>query len=60
MFNTPILFITFIRLDTAKKVFERIRQIQPKKLFIASDGPRKNKPEDKKNAMLSKTIFLIT
>lgn len=58
MFNTPILFITFIRLDTAKKVFERIRQIQPKKLFIASDGPRKNKPEDKKKCDAVKNYIL--
>jgi len=42
MFNTPILFIIFNRLDTAKMVFETIREMQPKQLFIAADGPRKN------------------
>jgi hypothetical protein len=40
MFNTPILFIIFKRLDTAKQVFSVIRQIQPAHLFIAADGPR--------------------
>ena len=46
MFNTPILFIIFNRPDTAKKVFKKIQKIEPKQLFIAADGPRKNKPED--------------
>ena len=46
MFNIPILFIIFNRPDTAKKVFKKIQEIKPKQLFIAADGPRKNKPED--------------
>jgi len=46
MFNTPILFIIFNRPDTAKKVFKKIQEMKPKQLFIAADGPRKNKPED--------------
>ncbi|GIW23165.1 MAG: hypothetical protein KatS3mg068_2172 [Candidatus Sericytochromatia bacterium] len=41
MFEVPILFIVFNRLDTTKQVFEQIRKIKPKKLFISSDGPRK-------------------
>jgi hypothetical protein len=40
MFNTPILFIIFNRLDTTKQVFSAIRQIKPSRLFIAADGPR--------------------
>ncbi|MBO4581903.1 MAG: nucleotide-diphospho-sugar transferase [Bacteroidales bacterium] len=41
--DVPILFVIFNRMDTAEKVFETIRQAQPKKLYIAADGPRKNK-----------------
>ncbi|HBT93774.1 MAG TPA: nucleotide-diphospho-sugar transferase [Chitinophagaceae bacterium] len=40
MFNTPILFIIFNRLDTTKNVFEQIKKVQPAQLFIAADGPR--------------------
>ena len=40
MFNVPILFIIFKRLDTTKQVFSQIRRIQPRHLFIAADGPR--------------------
>ena len=46
MFNTPILLVIFNRPHTAKKVFKKIQEIEPKQLFIAADGPRKNKPED--------------
>jgi hypothetical protein len=45
--KTPVLFLVFNRLDTTKKVFAEIRKAKPQKLFIASDGARKNKPEEK-------------
>jgi len=38
--ENPILFIVFNRLDTTKQVFEVIQQAKPKRLYIASDGPR--------------------
>ncbi len=41
--NTPILFLLFNRPDKAKIVFERIKEAQPNKLFIAADGPRSGK-----------------
>ena len=41
--KTPILFLVFNRLDSTKKVFNEIRKIKPKKLFIVADGPRNNK-----------------
>jgi hypothetical protein len=37
----PVLFIVFNRLDTTKKVFEEIRKSKPPKLYLASDGARK-------------------
>jgi hypothetical protein len=40
MIKTPILFIVFNRLDTAKEVLAAIRNARPGKLFIAADGPR--------------------
>lgn len=44
--KTAILFIIFNRLDTALKVFERIREARPQRLYIAGDGPRIGKPEE--------------
>lgn len=46
MFETPILFIIFNRLDTTKQVFEKIREIKPKQFFIAADGPREGNESD--------------
>lgn len=43
MFETPILFIFFNRIETTKIVFSKIKQIKPKYLFLAADGPRQQK-----------------
>lgn len=40
MYQIPILFIVFNRLETALKSFEVIRSIQPNHLYIASDAAR--------------------
>lgn len=45
-FKTPILLLTYTRLDTTVKVFERIKEQKPKYLFVASDGPRNDRVED--------------
>lgn len=44
--HTPVLFIIFNRARTAQKVFERIRQVKPKKLYVAADGPRQHVTTD--------------
>jgi len=46
-FNTPILFIVFNRIKTTQQVFEKIREVKPKKLFVAADGPRKSREGEK-------------
>jgi hypothetical protein len=40
--NIPVLFIFFVK-ETAKEAFKSIQKVKPKKLYLASDGPRKNK-----------------
>lgn len=40
MFDTPVVLIIFRRPNETMKVFEAIRQIQPRTLFIVADGPR--------------------
>lgn len=42
--KTPVVFIIFNRLDTAKRVFNVIAQAKPKKLFVIADGPRSTRP----------------
>ncbi len=43
MFETPVLFLVFNRLDTTKQVFAKIREIQPRQLFVGADGARVGK-----------------
>jgi hypothetical protein len=38
--KSPVLFLVFNRPDSTQKVFNAIRLAQPKKLYIAADGPR--------------------
>ncbi|HXA01675.1 MAG TPA: hypothetical protein VNW99_06790 [Cytophagaceae bacterium] len=53
-FNTPILFLIFNRPETTLKVFEQIRKMKPKYLFISADGPR-NKAEEER-CMLTRSV----
>lgn len=46
MFSTPVLFIIFNRPDTTQQVFDEIRKAQPVQLFVAADGPRKDRSAD--------------
>ena len=43
MFQTPILFLIFNRPEPTFQVFNVIKQLKPKYLFIAADGPRANR-----------------
>jgi len=45
-FNTPILFLIFNRPDTTEKVFQKIREVQPRQLFVSADGPRSNRTNE--------------
>ncbi len=56
-YNTPILLIAFNRPDTTAKVFEQIRKLKPKHLYIAVDGARTNKSGEKEKCEQVKDIF---
>ncbi len=42
--KTPVLFMIFRRPQETQKVFNAIRQAQPKELYVCADGPRLDKP----------------
>lgn len=44
--ESPVLFLVFNRPDVTRRVFERIRQAKPGRLYIAADGPRKTHLDD--------------
>ena len=45
-YDLSVLLIFFTRPETLEKVFEKVRQARPARLFLACDGPRKDRPED--------------
>jgi hypothetical protein len=45
-FLTPILFVVFNRPDKTRQVFEQIRAIKPKYLYLSADGPRQNMDDE--------------
>lgn len=56
-FSTPILFIIFNRPDTTQIVFNKLKQLKPKKLYISADGPRKNKDGEAEKCKLTREII---
>jgi hypothetical protein len=38
--ETPIAFVLFRRPDRTERVFQQIRRVRPKRLFLIADGPR--------------------
>lgn len=57
--KTPVLLITFNRPNTTKFVLEAIKQYNPDKLYVFSDGPRENKMADDE-VLISETRSLVT
>lgn len=43
---TPVLFLIFRQPEVTRTVFEQIRAARPRKLYIAADGPRPDRPDD--------------
>lgn len=56
--KTAVLFLTFNRLDTTKKVFEAIRQAKPPRLYVAADGPRIDRPGEDKQVQSVKDYIM--
>ena len=56
-FDIPILFLIFNRPDTTEKVFEKIREIKPKNLYVSADGARANKQGEYEKCELAKSVL---
>jgi len=51
----PVLLVVFNRPETTQRVFDEVRKAQPRKLYIAADGPRNE--DDENRCLLVKEIF---
>lgn len=56
-FETPILCIIFNRPDLTFQLFEQLRKIKPKYLYVAADGPREKNETDRVNCEKTKTVI---
>lgn len=57
MINTPVAFIIFNRPDLTERVFQAIRQAQPKKLLVIADGPRSHYPDEAKKCAEARAVI---
>jgi len=57
-FDTPILFLVFNRAHHSSEVFNQIRKIKPTKLYIVADGPREDRPSDRKGCYETRQLIM--
>lgn len=56
-FDIPVLMLVFNRPAETLKVFNAVKAMRPKKLYVAADGPRMNKPIDAPLSEATRAIF---
>jgi hypothetical protein len=54
--QTAVLLILFNRPETTRQVFEVLREVKPRKLFVAADGPRPGKEGEAENCAAARAI----
>jgi hypothetical protein len=55
--KTPVVLIIFRRPDKTFQILEKIRQVKPSKLFVISDAPRPEKPDEYEKCEKSRAII---
>lgn len=55
-FDVPVLLIIFNRPEYTRRVFESIRKLRPKNLYIAADGLRPGSESDKLDCELARKV----
>lgn len=57
LFTAPILFVIFNRPETEQIIFDEIKKIRPKQLFVVADGPRDGKAGEKEKCEAARKII---
>jgi hypothetical protein len=55
--TTPVAFIIFNRLDLTERVFQAIRQAQPRQLLVIADGPRVDRPGEAEKCAAVRSVI---
>lgn len=56
--DVPVLLLVFNRADTVAKVMDALRQIQPKFLYVAADGPRSTRPGEHEKTQAAREVAM--
>jgi len=56
-YAVPVLFLTFNRPQHTRVVLERLRMLQPGRLYIHCDGPRSHYKDDEKNVAAVRAVI---
>ncbi len=54
--NVPVVLFLFRRPDTTSQVFEVVREVRPRQLFLVADGPRTGRPEEKERCRKARAV----
>lgn len=57
LIETPVFLTFFVRYQTLERVFEVIKEVRPKTLFLVGDGPRPGRKDDIQNISKCKEIL---
>jgi len=57
-FDTPVLLLVFNRPDNTQKVFDELKKIQPRFLYVVADGARAHKSDENERVEAVRQIFL--
>jgi len=57
MFQVPVVVIIFNRPYLAKRLVQELALVQPSSIYVISDGPRANVPEDLRKVHAARQIF---
>jgi hypothetical protein len=55
--ETPVLFLIYNRPEKTQRVFDRLKEIKPKYLYVSADGPKINSKDDFDNCIKTREII---
>ena len=57
--TSPVLFLIFKRAETTRRVFGRIREARPPRLYIAADGPRADRVGEAEQCAEARAVVAV-
>lgn len=57
MYDIPVVVVVFNRPDCARQLADALQRVKPRKLYVISDGPRDDRPDDIERVNASRAVF---